>query len=147
MSDFHIIESERGQFPIILPPQERANWDTWGFPRVMIMTPRLILDGVNKGGFKLMAGDGYFLPIYLKTNYKEKVKQGAGEGEGHVRIDRKGEVEFYLYTTSEGFGYATEAVEGVKFFMKQKNVEPYLRILDNNLKSQNVAKRTKFVAG
>ncbi|MCL2228250.1 MAG: GNAT family N-acetyltransferase [Firmicutes bacterium] len=136
MSDFHTIESARGQFPLTLHPDKRESWDTGKFPRVMIMTPRLILEGTDEG-------QCVELDVYMKSTYHEDIVEDYAF-DGSLRLHKSGEVEYYIDRGFKGNGFATEAVEGAKLFLAQRKISPFLRIKESNLDSQKVALKTGF---
>ena len=51
MSKYKIFESKKGQIPLVLSEIDRNKWFTSRFQRTMIVSSRLIIDGVEKGNF------------------------------------------------------------------------------------------------
>jgi len=137
----NIYESSNGPAPDILPPCLHSKWGTGRFHDVIITTPRLVLDGVEKDGFG-KGIEGYYFKMYRVEDYSEDILKKFSEI-GSLRLHPNGEVEYYV-SKYEGNGYATEAVEAVKAFMLEKGVSPTLRIEKTNIRSQRVAKKTKF---
>lgn len=68
---------------------------------------------------------------------------------GQITVGQNGWIDYLILEKHRGNGYATEALEAVKVFTIENNVEPFLAIDDDNLASIAVARKCGFkrVAG
>lgn len=64
MSKYKIFESKKGQIPLVLSEIDRNKWFTSRFQRTMIVSSRLIIDGVEKGNFSEKSYEEYFITQY-----------------------------------------------------------------------------------